>query len=363
MRRFYNVNITFLIGNGFDLNLGFRTRYIDFLNNHYLSQAILYDSRIIKFKDMLSVSKESWADAELEFGKITRDFADESSFLLCHANFCHELSKYLREETSGMDSLIKEDLAESFKTAISTFHYNVQNYYTQKIGNLCDWSSDPLNFFFINFNYTHVFDMYIDCLSKGVQPFTDIRLGDSLVPAFIRDNIHVHGTIERDMILGVNDESQVYNIQFSKNRKFRIPFIKPVANQRLHNLKTEQSAQYISDSDVICIFGMSLGETDRIWWEKIGDWLLEDADHLLVIFEYIDNFNPILPTESISMEEGVQDKFFAYNEKFKKMSESAKDNVREQISVAINTDMFANLRGDTQFILKRPSPDLTAADV
>lgn len=165
------------------------------------------------------------------------------------------------------------------------------------------------------------------------------------------------------MILGVNDESQVDNNRFAKSRKFRIPFLKQAANQRLHNLKTELSAQYINESDVVCIFGMSLGETDRIWWEKIGDWLLEDTDRLLVIYEYRNNFNPILPNELITMEEDVQDKFFSYNEKFQTMDELTKEKVRDQISVAINTDMFSNLRDSTQYILDQPDLDLTTADV
>lgn len=311
---------------------------------------------------MLATDKESWADAELAFGKITQNFADELDFLTCHADFCHKLSKYLKEETSGMEFLLEDDLSKSFRTAILTFYENLQDFYKQKFIDSCVGSSF-LNFCFINFNYTHTLDMYIDSISNGRRFFAQVSLDRSLLQTSIQGNIYVHGTVERDMILGVNDESQVDNVLFTKSRKFRIPFFKQIANQRLHNLKTEQSAQYISNSDVVCVFGMSLGETDKIWWEKIGDWLLEDMDHLLVIFEHIDDFNPILPTESISMEEDVQDRFFSYNEKFKTMSESKKEEVREQISVAINTNMFANLKDVTQFILNRPDPDSTTASV
>lgn len=43
------MNITFLVGNGFDLNLGFRTRYIDFLDNYYLSRDKSSNPRIEGF--------------------------------------------------------------------------------------------------------------------------------------------------------------------------------------------------------------------------------------------------------------------------------------------------------------------------
>lgn len=356
------MNVTFLIGNGFDLNLGFRTRYIDFLDNYYLSQDQSSDPRIKEFKGTLKADKESWADAELAFGKLTGLFKNESDFLYCHADFCRKLSEYLKKETSGMEFLFENELAKSFTMAMMTFFDNIQNFYKEKIVASCSRDC-ALDFYFINFNYTYTLDTYIDSISKDKHSFAQIELSRSLVHLSIQGKIHIHGTVDRDMILGVNDESQVDNIHFANSRKFRTPFLKQVANQRLHNLKTEQSSQYISDSDVICIFGMSLGETDRIWWEKIGDWLLEDTDHLLVIYEYRNSFNPILPNELITMEEDVQDKFFSYNEKFKTMSELEKEEMREQISVAINTDMFANLRNSTQYILNRPDPDLTTADV
>lgn len=40
----------------------------------------------------------------------------------------------------------------------------------------------------------------------------------------------------------------------------------------------------IYDSFIICIFGMSIGNTDKMWWEKIIDWLKVNGDNKLIIF-------------------------------------------------------------------------------
>ena len=67
------MNITFLIGNGFDLNLGLKTSFSDFLKVYKEPQA--GDSDVIKkFKSYFLKDENLWSDAEMAFGKITDDF-------------------------------------------------------------------------------------------------------------------------------------------------------------------------------------------------------------------------------------------------------------------------------------------------
>ena len=62
------MKITFLIGNGFDLGVGLKTRYSDFVP-YYLSLPD-NDPDIIAFKSIIESDKETWADAELALGKL-----------------------------------------------------------------------------------------------------------------------------------------------------------------------------------------------------------------------------------------------------------------------------------------------------
>ncbi len=84
------MNITFLIGNGFDLNLGLKTSYQDFLD-YYLKNTN-NDTEIIKyFKNIIKEEQENdidtWADAEIFLGKITEKFDDADKFLKCFEGF------------------------------------------------------------------------------------------------------------------------------------------------------------------------------------------------------------------------------------------------------------------------------------
>lgn len=105
------MNITFMIGNGFDLNLGLSTRYLDFINVYRNIQE--QDNAIIeKFKEEIIESDiPLWSNAELAFGKQTSLLNENFTvvdYCRCHSHFCRSLANYLREEQKKL-VLSKED--------------------------------------------------------------------------------------------------------------------------------------------------------------------------------------------------------------------------------------------------------------
>ena len=69
------MNTVYLIGNGFDVNIGLPTRYVDFYN-HYLALDRTHDSSIVsKMKDhlqeSLSMEDKYWSDLEEAMGTYT----------------------------------------------------------------------------------------------------------------------------------------------------------------------------------------------------------------------------------------------------------------------------------------------------
>ena len=68
------MNITYLIGNGFDLNLGLKTKYADFLQEYRNIES--GDLVIGKFKSDIANNLKHWADAESAFGEYTERFND-----------------------------------------------------------------------------------------------------------------------------------------------------------------------------------------------------------------------------------------------------------------------------------------------
>ena len=88
------MNIVYLIGNGFDLNLGLKTKYSDFIKE-YIIPKTEDNLQIAKFKGDIAQSEQNWSSAELEFGKYTSRFFGEDGreyFLNCHEDFCRALS-------------------------------------------------------------------------------------------------------------------------------------------------------------------------------------------------------------------------------------------------------------------------------
>jgi len=49
--------------------------------------------------------------------------------------------------------------------------------------------------------------------------------------------------------------------------------------------KVEKAQKIIDDSGCICIFGMSFGKTDLMWWKYIFEWLKKSSKHRLVLYK------------------------------------------------------------------------------
>ena len=85
------MNILYLIGNGFDINLGLKTGYSDFYD-YYLSQETKSEV-VAKLKTHLEKERyTTWADLELGMGEYTKNVSD------CHdlEIICHDLSMSLK---------------------------------------------------------------------------------------------------------------------------------------------------------------------------------------------------------------------------------------------------------------------------
>ena len=146
--------------------------------------------------------------------------------------------------------------------------------------------------------------------------------------------------------LQVNDEAfyyiyvyiTIYNEDLKNNRKIKTVFIKPFLNDRLGNLKNEKVSQLINDSEIICIYGMSLGNSDNFWWGKILQWLKNSSNRYLVIFKYLgDEYsNTILSYQSLIKEDEDIDDFLTRY----KMDNQEKDRVSRQIIFSYNSDLF-----------------------
>ena len=91
------MNITFLIGNGFDINIGLKTRYTDFYP-YFIEKA--NDDNIIK--SWINPNDSNWADLEKSLGMhLSKLKGDELAKFISDKNELDELlMEYLEREQS-----------------------------------------------------------------------------------------------------------------------------------------------------------------------------------------------------------------------------------------------------------------------
>jgi len=332
------MDILFMIGNGFDLNVGLNTRFSDFIN-HYLKIQNT-DSRIIRFKEDINKNLDKWADAEVMLGQYTANYkaGDEDDFIYCLKDFRENLSRFLRTEEKRIDyNLYIDDIISVFTQSISNFHmYFPPARRNSIIAAKKSFQHEKWTYNFITYNYTGVLSKCIKVIRGSKQPVGVHSYSTSTFHDDIGQVIHIHGTVNKSMILGVDNEDQIQNEEFSSNRKFTKRFLKPSVNQGLKTLYESNASDLINKSRIICIFGMSLGETDLTWWKQVSFWLQKDKGRQLLIFVRDDDWNELNPEDSFAQEEAVWERFF----RLTGIPEDLHELLGERIHVAVNADIF-----------------------
>lgn len=283
------MNITFLIGNGFDLNLGMKTKYSDFLE-YYTHSDRKRTALIEDFAQNILQEKPLWSSAEVAFGEYTSHFngVDKTveDFCDCHEDFCVCLAKYLEKEQSHVD-LVHPDYGKKFINAISSLTKGFRDESSSSINEAMDRFGNGIKYNFISFNYTHTLDQLFEQAKEspeiGKRLFYNNYFQNS-----IDQIVHAHGHTDRDMVLGVNNVSQIKNAELFENQdeEYLNQIIKQKTNHVNERYTDDIANDLISISEVIYIYGMSIGETDAIWWERICDRLINNSNCILIVHAF-----------------------------------------------------------------------------
>ncbi len=320
------MKILYLIGNGFDINLGLNTKFTDFYEEYRKSQS--KNEKIKKLKEEIR-DYETWADLEIAFGKYTSQIASTDIFYNLFVDIEDNLAEYLKIEEKKIDKYKVND--NKFK---SYLNYPEQSL-PKKEENEIKKYKDNWNNWFVNvitFNYTRTFEKLIN----NKEVFEIIRLNSK--KTYFQGIKHIHGYIDKDMVLGVNDISQIGNKEFRKKSMILNSFVKSNCNNVIKHTIDEQCENEIEIANLICIFGSSIGLTDKIWWEKVGNQLKRDC--ILIIF-YRSN-EPISERRSFEKEfirEEVKRDFLDKTT----LSDEEKESVKNKIYVGVNTELFSDI--------------------
>ena len=256
------VRILFFIGNGFDLNIGLKTGYKHFYGDFVRSHPDNIIAKEIKDKP------EDWADLELALGKYTKEFTLENYMELINADEELELalSKYLADQEQSIDikAGLSKEVADRFQKAITGFYNELPLQHRESIETRIRNTREPIYYSFVSFNYTNILDLIIEVCKneyhKGLSTHFSVgtRYTDLLV-----EPTHIHGTLNEELILGVGDKNQIANEELANLAIIQQLFIKQATNDRFAQNKIRIVEKMINESVVICVYGMSIGNTDN----------------------------------------------------------------------------------------------------
>lgn len=286
------MNITFLIGNGFDLNLGLKTKYTDFLKVY---KPILQEDVdcVEYFKNQILKNESLWANVESSFGMVTAQFKEDNhtaeEYCICHESFCLKLADYLLAQEQQLNYTdLNSYLVKGFSKAILNYKKGFRELEQNQLVSAENNIGGGLIFNFINFNYTQTLDMCVSAVREKSNILGKRTHNRTTVDNHIEKVLHVHGTVHRDMVLGVNDISQISDSSLFDG--YDDEFINEIIKQKTNEINEENMDQKVFEllksSDLIYIYGMSTGATDKLWWERICELMNQKKDLHLIIHKF-----------------------------------------------------------------------------
>ncbi len=333
------MNITFLIGNGFDINLGLNTRYSDFYP-YFVEKST--ETNMIRA--WLKEDELLWADLEEQLGKRLENVEEneQEQFYEDKAELDGLLLEYLAQEQDKVSISNREErISAELARSLTTFYSDLPELARNSITLTCEtYRNEEFKYCFICFNYTNALDQIVNITRKLKSPITTHQSNLGVRNNSLGTVLHIHGTLNEEMILGVNDIEQVNSAFLKNDAEFLDTFIKRRMNNSIGQRKTEHAQKLIEESHIICIFGMSIGSTDKMWWEEIINWLNAcDRNKLIIYYKgYKDELHRKLPVNTIRLNNKLKREIL---EKGGADMESPDlDKVKQRIFISYNANIF-----------------------
>lgn len=333
--------ITFLIGNGFDKQLGLDTGYNQFLE-WYINQPS-ENENLQQYKQELSSNRSSpwWSDAESAMGEHVGGFNSKTidNYYERVRDFKIKLAEYLRMQEEKCDFSDTSIIGNGFNDFLLHFHEDIL--LQDKVGNLFSKQNDT-EYNFINFNYTRTLDELINSsksmLDRERLYVTKVNPSSTVYGKY-GHTIAIHGSLKTAIIMGVNDESQIKCGEELISYKLKRTLIKPAINSALGRAEDKNAVYLITTSNIIALYGLKLGDTDKKWRDLLGEWLKE-KNHRIILFghETVIDANPVIPEDVLNY---VDEKQTAFLKKlYKDIDQEGIEELRDKVLIIPKTSFL-----------------------
>lgn len=330
------MKIVYLIGNGFDLNLELKTGYYHFYKK-YIRQKSKNDI-IANFKeelkDTLNGKDSKWSDFEYAFGEYAKEFDDDNDYLTLYEDIVKSLSNHIERQNKKFEITQKDEA--KLKSDLFGFDKYLTRFDQQCFTELKNkFVSSDYYVNVISFNYTQTFENIFKYNNAQITLSTRGYHNNILKNVF-----HIHGTTVDNPVLGVYDKTQINNPTFQKKKRVIDSIVKSQIYTNLGHMLDTDGFKLIKEANVICVFGMSFGITDKGWWEAIVNKLAE-SQIKLVVFGKSKNKYGVQKFRNETEKDDLKDRILSY----KQMNEEEKDRIRQNIIVCLDSNMFKLTNG------------------
>lgn len=345
------MQVALLVGNGFDIQAGLKTRYADFYD--YLRKKSLEDESLRENAIFNEINKdeEFWSNFENALMELTNCCVPEDESELTVDKLARdkdEIEDHLGEYLSTVNEEYRVDeyskhIINEFKRSFSSLISILPLQRQEEISKILNLQSNTsiLWMNIIDFNYTLLFKDSYDLLPKDnpVAEINELTASNQKIQLRKKGYVKLHGDTKANMNLG----GHVSQISESvKESEYRFFFDKEALEYVNGTNKYKIAKEFINSTSLYFVLGMSLGETDRGWWERIANLVAKNPRRAVVIFEYNSyeaiNNKPYLREPSIKR---VKDRFLSYATE---LSDTQIESVSERIFVQYNSKLF-NLGG------------------
>lgn len=223
-----------ILGNGFDLNLGLKTSYKDFLKSSEFKKIWKTHTNFIADRLINNYNLVNWIDIENELRKIAIEYNNSDPSYLrilrqCYMDITEALAEYLKRVVKKKDNLEENTPAAKFLRVMSKY---------------------PDDFTVFSFNYTSL---------RGISH----TLHFNGCPHCF----HVHGTLNNNnIIMGFQDD--VANVD-------KFSYMIKTFNPHYSSLHIRKA---LDNAKEIIIFGHSLGSTDYHYFSRLFNRLSDPGN-------------------------------------------------------------------------------------
>ena len=328
------MNILFLIGNGFDVNLGMHTSYADFYEYYVNKQSPSKNVETLKNNIAQYKNTNKWYDLEKGLGLYTADVKSTNELREAYFDINDELKNYLKLQLSTT-TLTDVKLTEKIKKDLAS----PERYFTRRqqkeIGNFISSTSNTHDYInVITFNYTDTIEKILEVGNRNISLELS-RKNSNGFKRILQSINHIHGTLDDpELIMGVNDISQIIKEEFRNDDRVLDILVKPITTLNRGDLMDDNCENLINNADLICLFGLSIGETDNKWWLSIAQHV-KDSSARILYYGYTENKMP----HSQDRWEKEREYKSVLTDKFM-MQNMDTDDISNRIYVLFNSKMF-----------------------